>query len=501
MKRLSIALMVAGFGLPALLGCTTNELERLSRGYAPGHRCADRDALTPSFSYAHQGVRCARDLPAAADTGTQCGDTSCPTLDGYTTNCNDQGLCAYASADASGWRRWDAWVFLAPGTFPMGGREVEGGAANERPVHDVTFDDGFFIARYEAAVLQYEACEGEDQCKAPSVDDWDGDGWGLNRSANGRSDHPQNGLTWQQARDFCQWMGGRLPTESEWEYAAAGASRRTYPWGSAPVPDCDRAVINEAGDPAGYGCDSGGTWTVGSFPDGAAYSGALDMAGNVWEWVEDNWHDTYDGAPTDGSAWTGDCETPYRVRRGGSFREADGEDDADAGTFEAIPDACVTGGEVVTSLKKTGTPCVEDYECAGDLCLDKEFLGSFDLEYEVPGGACTKLPCIDNDECGDGGFCFNTLPFSGMPLSLCLPACEDSGDCRYSEGYQCYTDPLLPDDSACLPGSIVVAIRCDDALCDENEKANPDICIDGCGCGDGVCDEWDNPETCFKDCL
>ncbi|NOZ00475.1 MAG: formylglycine-generating enzyme family protein [Deltaproteobacteria bacterium] len=501
MKRWFATLAVAVFGLPVLMSCETNRNEVLQRGYAPGIRCADRDALTPSFAYANMGVRCAKDLPAAPknDQAVSCGGMQCPPLQGYQVGCNAQEHCEYTNADASGWRQRDVWIFLPPGTFQMGGRDVEGGPANERPVHEVAFAKGYLISRYEGTVAQYEACEDSGDCSAPSVSDWDGEGFGVNRSAAGRGDHPQNGLKWNQAQAFCKWMGGRLPSEAEWEYAAAGPTRRTYPWGSAPVPDCDRAVFNEAGTISGYGCGSGGTMAVGSVPAGASFCGAMDMAGNVWEWTADYWHDSYNGAPTDGSAWITGCETPYRVRRGGGFSGADGESDSDAGAFDVIPEACM-GGDASTGLKLTGAPCETDDECFGGLCLTKEFLGSFGLAYEVPGGACSKLPCVDNAECGEGGFCFDTTPFSGMPLSLCLPACEDFSDCRYSEGYQCYSDPLLPDASACLPGAIVVAIKCDDGVCDDNEKANPDLCVDGCGCGDGVCDQWDNAETCIKDC-
>jgi len=514
MKRPLLMLTVACIGLVVVYGCETNEVETLPRGYAAGIRCADRDALMPSLRYADMGVRCAKGVtaPEEADQVLVCGDTECPVVSGYMASCtkcpalpayppscNEGSHCEYANSDSSGWRRWDVWIFVPAGEFEMGGRAVEGGPGNERPIHTVTFAEGFFIARYEAVVAQYEACMADGDCTGASGDDWNGDGWGVNSSAGGRSDHPQNGLTWDQARGFCEWLGGRLPTEAEWEYAAAGPTGRRYPWGSAPRPDCDMAVFNESKGEKGYGCDTGGTWPVGSLPSGMAWSGAEDMAGNVWEWVGDFWHKNYTGAPDNGSAWTAACDTPYRVRRGGGFRDEDGGEESYAGDFDAIPDACVVG-DTGDALKATGEPCEVDDECFGGLCLLPEFLASFGLEYDVPGGACSKLPCLDDSECGEGGYCFDTTPFSGMPLSLCLPACEDYSDCRYSEGYVCYGDPQIGDIKACLPGDIVTAIRCDDTVCDDNEKANPDICVDGCGCGDGVCDEWDNPETCVKDC-
>jgi len=78
-------------------------------------------------------------------------------------------------------------------------------------------------------------------------------------------------------------------------------------------------VWNEATTIAGYGCGIGGTWPVGQKAAGLSAVGALDMAGNLWEWVEDCWHDNYTGAPSNGLAWTANCSNPNRVKRGGSF--------------------------------------------------------------------------------------------------------------------------------------------------------------------------------------
>jgi formylglycine-generating enzyme required for sulfatase activity len=142
----------------------------------------------------------------------------------------------------------------------------------------------------------------------------------VNRSPD-RRDHPQNGLTWEQARAYCAWTGARLPSEAEWEYAAKGPVHRVYPWGDTPAPTCanETAVFDEAGTVAGYGCGTGGTWPVGSKAAGAAWSGALDLGGNLWEWVEDCWHTDYTGAPGDGAAWTEGCTLSARVIRGGAF--------------------------------------------------------------------------------------------------------------------------------------------------------------------------------------
>jgi len=263
----------------------------------------------------------AKDVAQAADgVEPACLVALCPELSGYDVACNARQHCEYHPHDASGHRQWDVWIYIPPGSFKMGS-EGEGGGGDEMPVHLVTMDYGYFISKYEVVVTQYEACHAEqpDKCSVPSTVDWDGSGWGTNSSAKYRPDHPQNGLTWQQSKDFCAWVApnGRLPSEAEWEYAAAGPEHLKYPWGVEPEPTCANNTAVMAGD-GQYGCGGGGTWPVGSKLAGAAWCGALDMGGNLWEWTGDWYHSTYAYAPADGSAWV---EPPGSTRpaRGGSF--------------------------------------------------------------------------------------------------------------------------------------------------------------------------------------
>jgi len=251
-----------------------------------------------------------------------CGPTTCPVLLGYISTCNSRAHCEYARTSSTAtWHADDVWIYVPAGSFPMGAPTTEAGSNDwERPVHTVTFAHGFFIGKYEITTRTYEACEGAGSCTLASVADWDGEGWGLNRTSNNRATHPQNGVTWPQAGAVCAWLGGRRPSDAEWEYAAKGpTTHRKYPWGNSPEPTCaNGTAVMEAG--SGYGCGIGGTWPVGQKATGLSAVGALDMAGNLFEWVEDCWYGDYTGAPSNGLAWTANCSSgSYRVVRGGSF--------------------------------------------------------------------------------------------------------------------------------------------------------------------------------------
>jgi iron(II)-dependent oxidoreductase len=195
------------------------------------------------------------------------------------------------------------------------------GNINEQPVHQVTMPD-FEIAKTEITVEQYAACVDAGTCTAP------GTGQECNWEVSGREDHPVNCVNWDQAGSYCQWAGGRLPSEAEWEYAARSEGLSfTYPWGGAE-PTCDYAVMDDGGD----GCGIGHTMAVCSKTAGNTAHDLCDMAGNIGEWVQDRFHGSYDCdanpgadgcgaggvAPTDGSAWDSSGSS-QRVMRGGSW--------------------------------------------------------------------------------------------------------------------------------------------------------------------------------------
>lgn len=153
---------------------------------------------------------------------------------------------------------------------------------DQYPFHEV-FLDAFAIDRTEATIDEYEACMEAGGCGAPAQENAFGQACTWDNAPNGT--YPITCINWFQASSFCEWQGKRLPTEAEWEKAARGTDARLFPWGN-DAPTCNHAAANSCTDFA----VADGTVPVGSLPLGASPYGALDMAGNVWEWVSD-WYD------------------------------------------------------------------------------------------------------------------------------------------------------------------------------------------------------------------
>jgi formylglycine-generating enzyme required for sulfatase activity len=151
------------------------------------------------------------------------------------------------------------------------------GEEDERPEREVDLS-GFFVHETEVTVEDYADCVTDGTCREPAI------GGECNWEYTGREGHPVNCASWYDAVRFCDWAGGRLPTEAEWEKAARGESGALYPWGNDRV-DCSRAVVGY-----GLGCGEQSTWPVASFPEGRSDYGVYDMVGNVYEWTLD----TYD---------------------------------------------------------------------------------------------------------------------------------------------------------------------------------------------------------------
>lgn len=217
-------------------------------------------------------------------------------------------------------------VAVPEGSFEMGYDPVleYWHSPYETPVHEVTVP-AFWIDRLETTVDDYLACVEGGACPAPRSNWREPYNW----QSPGMGQHPFDGANWYQASDYCAWRGKRLCTESEWEKAARGTDGRLFPWGNdilactyavvlGDAPECYRDWFEWRPPTCEPACGEGGyTMTVGSKPLGASPYGALDMVGNVYEWVADYYHDFYDGAPTDGSAWL-HPESDDRACRGGS---------------------------------------------------------------------------------------------------------------------------------------------------------------------------------------
>ena len=188
-------------------------------------------------------------------------------------------LAAAPSAQAQ-MKTPEEMVRVAAGPFLMGRNDVP---ADERPQHSVNLAE-FSIERNKvtnaafARFLNSVGVRGPRGERYYDIDDIDarihrrGDIW---QAHPGHERHPVVEASWDGAAAYCAWVGKRLPTEAEWEKAARGTDGRRYPWGQQP-PDKTRA---------NYGAGWNDLRPVGSFPAGASPFGALDMAGNGWEWV------------------------------------------------------------------------------------------------------------------------------------------------------------------------------------------------------------------------
>jgi formylglycine-generating enzyme required for sulfatase activity len=199
---------------------------------------------------------------------------------------------------------------LCAGRFRMGSPADEAGRADdEGPQHEVALQ-AFAIGRSEVTNAQFRRFRSEH---------------------SGADELPAANVFWEDARAFCEHYGYRLPSEAQWEYAARAGAQTRYAFGD-DEKELERyawfsANAQNRAQPVGTRLPN--RW------------GLSDMHGNVWEWVQDCWHDSYDGAPVDGSAWEGG-ECRHRVLRGGSFDFRAG-DLRSAGRFRFWPEVRLEG--------------------------------------------------------------------------------------------------------------------------------------------------------------
>ena len=207
-------------------------------------------------------------------------------------------------------------VWVPGGAFTMGSPDGVG-YPDQRPAHRVTLT-GYWIYKYEVTVAQYRAfCAATDR-KLPSFPtDY---GWGGKRGWDDPAlqQHPIVDVTWHDAQAYAAWVKAALPTEAQWEYAARGVQGRNYPWGGTATANdeingWDKTKCANHDNSSDVGKS---TWRVGSFPAGASWCGAHDLAGNVREWCED-WFGDYSATAVTNP--TGPAKGDSRVLRGGSF--------------------------------------------------------------------------------------------------------------------------------------------------------------------------------------
>lgn len=200
-------------------------------------------------------------------------------------------------------------VVLPTGKFAMGAAATEAARkSSELPSHNVTINYVLAVARTEITFTEWDACSTAKACRQNIASNWP------------RGQQPAININWNDAVAYTEWLSKitgqpyRLLSEAEWEYAARANSQTAYAWG-------DNIGINQANctecGPQSTQSTVIGPQLVGSYIHNP-YS-LFDMHGNVQEWVQDCWHDNYQGAPQDGSPWLTACSEGRRVTRGGAW--------------------------------------------------------------------------------------------------------------------------------------------------------------------------------------
>jgi formylglycine-generating enzyme required for sulfatase activity len=261
-----------------------------------------RVAIEPVTAREGIGFRCSRGWDGGADAGVDGGEQDSGALPdaGVDAGGQDGGVFPDAGADAG----YDAgtgdggsltWIQIPAGSYQMGCSPGDSTCVfDEKPTHMVNVP-GFRILEHEVTQGEYLAVIGNNPSFKTEC--------GL--------DCPVETVNWDQAKAFCAAAGGRLPSESEWEYAARGGTTTSWYCGS------DQSCVANI---AWYEANSGNTTHPVKAKTANDY-GLYDMTGNVWEWVEDDYHTDYTGAPNDGSAWIDTPRGLYRRIRGGSWNE------------------------------------------------------------------------------------------------------------------------------------------------------------------------------------
>lgn len=184
---------------------------------------------------------------------------------------------------------------------------------HERPQHQVTITKPFAVGRYEVTFDEWDDCVANGGCKEYTPDD----------AGFGRGKHPVINISWNLAQSYIKWLNTksthtyRLLSEAEWEYMARAGTTTDYTTGQTITPNQANYNSNPHNTQSHSSPERDSTMPVGSFAPNLF--GIYDVEGNVREYTQDCWHENYDGAPDDGSAWIkyGNCEK--RVARSGAW--------------------------------------------------------------------------------------------------------------------------------------------------------------------------------------
>ncbi len=223
------------------------------------------------------------------------------------------------------WMDGGSLVYVPAGQFTMGS------GIGDAPTHGVSLS-AYWIQRTKVTNRMYALCVGVGVCKPPKQTPG-----AAVYTDPAFADHPVVGVDWEQANTYCGWIGGRLPTEAEWEQAARGPGSQNFPWGN-DQPTCNRLNYNY--------CESATTSVV-AYPDSASPYGALDMAGNVFEWTWDWYSETY-YATSPIQDPPGPADGLYKSIRGSSFESEPGQ----------IPSATRHFVSPAVARRDTGFRCV-----------------------------------------------------------------------------------------------------------------------------------------------
>ena len=423
---------------------------------------------------------CAGNLPAATPTPslpapTQASPTLVPPTALPSPTIVPVNLAGPTSGSEMAWEDGSVLIYVPAGQFTMGD------SLPDAPQRTVTLDD-FWIYKTEVTNSMYAFCVSVGACAPPAQEVgaqlYDNPAYG---------NYPVVGVTWDMASNYCTWIGGKLPTEAQWEKAARGSEGSQYPWGNSDA-SCD--VGNFAG------C-VGTVTNVTKYAGGASPYGVLDMAGNVFEWVNDYYSETYyNGAPSENP--TGPDSGQFRVVRGSGF-ETDTSQAASAmrrpaGTayhshdlgFRCVvqkPPAyapmCQASSYVPSAVISSGACQVPDVNVGASYCEYNEPFTTVDLApgatYQVltDGYKCTeavidgqrRLSCTGPDNTtGEVTVC-NTACSSQPSVTGATQVCDPGYNLDASTG-SCLYSPVSPDFSvAGCPVGYTMVQRGDQTNC------------------------------------